>query len=159
LGLAAAGILLGLGFRRLHLPAPILLGPMAASALGHVSGLVTGTLPGWLLMPAFLAMGTLIGTRFSGMRLGDLRQAGLAGLAITVISVGVAALAALPVALALGMPAAHVLTGFAPGGLETMVALGAAMGANPGFIAAFHILRLVILSVLIPLSLRRTGQV
>jgi len=154
LSLAAAGVALGLGFRHLRLPAPILLGPMAASALGHVSGLVTGTLPGWLLMPAFLAMGTLIGTRFSGMRLGDLRQAGLAGLAITVVSVGVAALAALPVALALGMPAAHVLTGFAPGGLETMVALGAAMGANPGFIAACHILRLLILSVLIPLSLK-----
>ncbi|GHG80162.1 AbrB family transcriptional regulator [Pseudodonghicola xiamenensis] len=157
LGLAAAGLALGLGARRLRLPAPLLLGPMVASALGHVSGLTTGTLPGWLLMPAFLAMGTLIGTRFSGMSLSQLRQAGLAGLAITLISVGVSALAAMPVALVLAMPAPHVLTGFAPGGLETMVALGAAMGANPGFIAACHILRLLILSLLIPLSLRRSG--
>lgn len=158
LALAAVGTALGLAFRRLHLPAPILLGPMLASMLGHVSGLTPGTLPGWLMMPAFLVMGTLIGTRFSGMLPAQLRDALLAGLLTTAIGVAVTALAALPVALALGMPAAHVLTGFAPGGLETMIALAAAMGANPGFIAACHISRLLILSLLIPLSLQRSRR-
>ena len=158
LALAAVGTLLGLVFRRLRLPAPILLGPMMASMLGHVTGLTPGTLPGWLMLPAFMVMGTMIGTRFSGMRLAQLRNALLAGLAITVIGVAVSALAALPVALVLKMPAAHVLTGFAPGGLETMVALAAALGANPGFIAACHILRLLILSVLIPLAVQRARR-
>ncbi len=110
------------------------------------------------MMPAFLVMGTLIGTRFSGMSPAQLRGSLLAGLAATVIGAGVAALTALPVAAALSMPAAHVLTGFAPGGLETMIALAAALGANPGFIAACHIIRLLILSVLIPVALHRVGR-
>ena len=131
---------------------------MLASTLGHVSGLTPGALPPWLMLPAFLVMGTLIGTRFSGMAPGQVRAALLAGLAVTLLGAGIAALAALPVAMALGMPQAHVLAGFAPGGLETMIALAAAMGASPGFVAACHIIRLLILSFLIPLALHRAGR-
>lgn len=158
IALAAIGVALGLVFRRLRLPAPILLGPMLASSLGHVTGLTPGTLPGWLMLPAFLVMGTLIGTRFSGMKPAQVRAALVAGLAVTLAAAGIAALAALPVALALAIPQPHVLAGFAPGGLETMLALGAAMGASPGFIAACHIIRLLILSVLIPFALHRAGR-
>lgn len=153
--LAVAGIALGLVFRRLSLPAPLLLGPLAASAAGQVSGLTPGVPPVWLTLPAFLVMGCLIGSRFSGMTLRALRASLVAGLAVTTIAVLMAVLVALPVAVALAMPAAHVLVAFAPGGIETMVALGAAMGASPGFVAASHILRLLILTVLIPLSLGR----
>ncbi len=39
-----------------------------------------------------------------------------------------------------------------------MIALAAALGANPGFIAACHIIRLLILSVLIPVALHRVGR-
>ncbi|TDK47494.1 AbrB family transcriptional regulator [Antarcticimicrobium luteum] len=158
IALAAIGVALGLVFRRLNLPAPILLGPMLASTLGHVTGLTPGTLPAWLMTPAFLVMGTLIGTRFSGMLPAQVRAALLAGLAVTLAGAGVAALAALPVALILGIPQAHVLTGFAPGGLETMLALGVAMGASPGFVAACHIIRLLVLSFLIPIALHRAGR-
>ncbi|MDX2483381.1 MAG: AbrB family transcriptional regulator [Pseudodonghicola sp.] len=157
IALAVIGVALGLVFRRLHLPAPILLGPMLASTLGHVTGLTPGTLPVWLMMPAFLVMGTMIGTRFSNMQLAQVRAALLAGLAVTLAGAGIAALAAVPVALALGIPQSHVLAGFAPGGLETMIALSAALGASPGFVAACHIIRLLILSFLIPLALHRAG--
>lgn len=158
LALAVIGVALGLVFRRMRLPAPILLGPMLASMLGHVTGLTPGTLPAWLMIPAFLVMGTLIGTRFSGMQPAQVRAALLAGLAVTLVGGGIAALAAVPVALALGIPAAHVLAGFAPGGLETMIALAAVLGASPGFVAACHIIRLLILSVLIPLALHRADR-
>lgn len=158
LTLAALGALAGLGLKRMRVPAPMLLGPMAVSALGHVTSITPGTVPLWLTLPAFLGLGTLIGTRFSGMSMAQFRAALLAGLTITAISVGMAALAAVPVAYWLGMPLAHVLTAFSPGALETMVALGATMGASPGFIAACHIMRLLMLSVLIPLSLGRSRQ-
>ena len=156
--LAGLGILLGLALRRLSVPAPLLLGPLAVSAAGQVSGLSPGVLPGWLTVPAFVVMGCMIGTRFSGMTLAQFRASLVAGLAVTTIAVAMAVLAALPVALVLDMPAAHVVVSFAPGGLETMVALGAAMGASPGFVAASHILRLLILTVLIPLSLGRVRR-
>ena len=159
LALAFLGLALGLGLKRLGVPAPLLLGPMIASALGHVTDLTPGNLPEWLAVPAFLGLGTLIGTRFSGMRFAQFRALLLAGMLVTAISVLLAGAIALPLARWLGMPAAHVLTAFAPGGLETMVALGATLGANPGFIAACHVMRLLMLSVLIPLVMGRAAPV
>jgi membrane AbrB-like protein len=157
--LTIAGLALALFFKRVGLPAPMLLGPMIVSSLSHMAGLTPGALPGWIMSAAFLGLGTLIGARFSGMPAALVRSGLLAGIASTCISVGMAALAALPVAMALNMPAAHVLTAFAPGGLETMIALGAAMGASPGFVAACHVMRLVVLSVLLPLFLRQRRAV
>lgn len=156
-GLALAAVGAGLVLRRLRCPAPLLLGAMAVSALGHVTDLTPGAVPAMLLVPAFLVLGTLIGTRFAGMSRAQFAGSLLAGLSITAISITCACLAALPVALALSMPAAHVLAAFAPGGLETMIALGAAMGASPGFVAACHVARLLILVMLIPLFVGRRG--
>jgi membrane AbrB-like protein len=157
--LTVAGLALALVFKRVGLPAPMLLGPMFISSLGHMAGLTPGALPGWIMSAAGLGLGTLIGARFSGMPAALVRSGLLAGIASTCISVAMAALAAVPVAMALNMPAAHVLTAFAPGGLETMIALGAAMGASPGFVAACHVMRLVVLSVLLPLFLRQPRAV
>ncbi|MBK0326768.1 AbrB family transcriptional regulator [Rhodobacteraceae bacterium F11138] len=153
--LVLASLAVGLLFHKLRLPAPLLLAAMTVSAAGHATDLTPGTIPPAMLTPAFLVLGTMIGTRFAGLRRDQLFSALPAGLAVTLISVLVAALAALPVAAALGMPTAHVLTAFAPGGLETMIALGATMGASPGFIVASHVARLMILLVLIPLFLGR----
>ena len=77
-----------------------------------------------------------------------------AGMAMTALAVVVAVVAAWPVAALLGMPLVQVVAAFAPGGLETMVAFGVAMGADPGFVAATHAVRLLVLVVLIPLAAR-----
>ncbi|MFT7595682.1 MAG: membrane AbrB-like protein [Paracoccaceae bacterium] len=154
-GLALVGVACGLVLQRVGLPAPMLLGPLLASSIGHLTDLTPGTPPSWMMIAGFLVLGALIGSRFSGMSMARFRAALLAGLVSTLIATGVAALAAVPVAASLDMPVAHVLVAFAPGGLETMVALSAAMGASPGFVAACHIMRLLILGLLIALSLRR----
>ncbi|MFT4961898.1 MAG: membrane AbrB-like protein [Paracoccaceae bacterium] len=155
LTLVAVAVGLGMVLKRMNLPAPLLLGAMAASSLGHASELTPGSVPIWLMTPAFLVLGTMIGTRFSGMSLATFRASLMAGLTTTAIAVVLASFAALPVAWTLGMPVPHVLAAFSPGGLETMIALSATMGASPGFVTACHVIRLLILTVLIPLSLGR----
>ena len=153
--LAVLGVGLGLVFKRLSVPAPLLMGAMVVSALGHLTELAPGVLPEWLVLPAYLVLGALIGTRFSGLSIKDLRTGLAAGLLVTLVAVALAALAAAPVALALGMPAAHVLVAFAPGGLETMIAMGAVLGVVPGFVAACHIARLFVLTFLLTAMLGR----
>ncbi len=155
IGLSVAAVVSGFLFRRLRFPAPLLLGGMAVSAFGHVSEMTPGAVPDALLLPSFLVLGTLIGTRFAGMERKQFFGSLMAGLSTTLISVVIAVVAAVPVAMVLEMPTAHVLAAFAPGGLETMIALGATMGASPGFVAACHVARLLILLVLIPLFLGR----
>lgn len=148
----SAGAILG----RLSVPAPMLIGPMLVSAIGHLTELAPGVLPLWLVLPAFLVLGSLIGTRFSGVSMGDLTSGLAAGLAVTGVAVVLAMVAALPVAMALGMPLAHILVAFAPGGFETMIALGAVLGVVPGFVAACHMMRLFVLSVMLPIMLGRS---
>lgn len=153
--LIVVGVGVGLGFQRLGLPAPLLLGTMTVSSVSHAIELTPGSMSVWLMTPAFLVLGTLIGTRFSRMSRNKFQASLLAGLSTTLIAVALAGIAAIPVAWALGVPVPHVLAAFSPGGLETMVALSGTMGASPGFVAACHVIRLLILTVLIPVILGR----
>ena len=159
--LLVSGGIAGFGFRRFRVPAPFLLGGMVVSGLTHVTAIIPGSVPSVLMVPAFMVLGTLIGTRFSGMSPAQFMGSLLAGAAVTTVSALIAGLIALPISVFLAFPLSHVLAAFAPGGLETMIALGAALGANPGFLAASHIMRLLILTVLIPVALarRRAGTV
>ncbi len=150
LGLIAFAVVLSLIFKRLNVPAAILIGAMVASAVLHAMELTPGVLPENIALPCFLIIGTLIGTRFSGIKLEQLKKALLAGLTTTFVSILLTVLTAVPVAYFLMMPTAHVVVAFSPGGLETMIAMGAVLGANPGFIAACHIGRLMLLPFLIP---------
>ncbi|WP_373635163.1 AbrB family transcriptional regulator [Yoonia sp. SS1-5] len=142
---------------KLRIPAPPLLAGMIVGA-GTQLTLGGGSLSHWIAWPALAAIGGLIGTRFAGIRPQDLRQSAMAGLAGTALA-GCLTLAAAWLAKGIvDMPLLHVLVAFAPGGLETMTVMGSAIGANPGFVAAAHVGRLLLLSALIPFLVGRTEQ-
>lgn len=150
--LASVGIAAVL--ERFGLPAAYLLGGMAASSIGHVTETGPGLLPLWFCMPAFVIMGTLIGTRFSGVKLALVRKAAGAALAFTALSAVVAVAAGGAVSVVLDVPLIQTLVAFAPGGLEAMAAMALLLGVNPAFVATHHLLRLLFLTVVIPLSVR-----
>ena len=106
-------------------------------------------------MPCFLMMGTLIGTRFSGITIDQLKNALFAGLTTTIISILCAIIVSVPIAYYLTMQPAQVVVAFAPGGLETMIAMGAVLGANPSFVAACHVWRLLLLPIMVPFLIGR----
>jgi len=158
LGLIVVSSAVGMVLKRLNIPAAILIGGLITSSLAHAVDLTPGVLPAHIALPCFMIMGTLIGTRFSGISVSQLKAALFAGLTITIVSILLAVIAALPIAYILGMPAEHILVAFAPGGLETMIAMGAVLGANPSFVAACHIGRLLMLPVFVPFLLRRSKK-
>lgn len=146
---------LGLIFRRFGVPAPLLLGAMAVSAVGHGADLTPGGMPQWLAVAAFICMGSLIGTRFHGLDRRGLAGAVLAGVAATLIACAVAAAGAWLVAGLVGLPPAALLLAFAPGGVEVMAALAVETGLEPAFVAAHHVFRLFLLGVMVPVLLAR----
>lgn len=150
----ALSILVGWIFLRLKVPASFLLGAMLVSALGHVTDIGPGTMPDWLSICAFTIVGTLIGTRFNNLSLKVLRASLTAGVATTLVTVAVSILSAVFVSLWIDVPLPHILIAFAPGGLETMAAMAILLGADPAFVAAHHVLRLVFLTFLVPITLR-----
>lgn len=141
---------LGWVLKRLKIPAPLLLGAMAVSALGQGSDLTPGALPAWVIGAAFIAMGSLIGTRFIGVDRAGLLGALMAGLVCTFIACGVAALGAVLASEIVGLPPAVLLLAFAPGGVEVMAAIAIETGLEPAFVAAHHVFRLLALTVMVP---------
>jgi membrane AbrB-like protein len=161
--LALAGIFplaLGLGivFKRFAIPAPLLLGGMAVSALGHGADLTPGAMPVWLTTVAFICMGSLIGTRFRGLDRRGLLGALLAGVVTTLIACALAALGAMVAAQLVGLPPAALLLAFAPGGVEVMAALAIETGLEPALVAAHHVFRLIVLTVLVPVMIGRARR-
>lgn len=143
--------LVGYGFLRLKFPAALLLGGVAVSAATHVTGLVSGTVPTWLMIPTYVVLGSLIGSRFSGVSIGSVKTAIMAGVVVTAIAGGIAVF----VSWITGVPLNAVLIAFAPGGLETMAAMAVMMHVDATYVGAHHVLRLLFLSVFMPLLMRR----
>ncbi|MBR9843780.1 MAG: AbrB family transcriptional regulator [Rhodobacteraceae bacterium] len=161
-GAMAVLMLLGAGLgpvlKRVKVPAHFLIAGLLVSASSHFFDLTPGAIHPGIALAGFTAIGTLIGTRFRGITLADLRRALLAALSATAVTLGLTVGIAAPVAGLLGMPAAHVVVAFAPGGLETMIAMGAILGADAGFVAACHLGRLLFLPVLLPMMLGRGSK-
>lgn len=153
--LMLAGGALGWLFLRLRVPAAMLLAGMAVSALGHGSGVTPGAVPAPVTLAAFTVMGCVIGARFCGMSRPDLRASLGAGLAITGIAAGVAIAATLIVAPLLDLPPTQLLIAYAPGGVEAMAAMSVQLGLAPAFVAAHHVMRLAILTFLVPAMMPR----
>lgn len=152
--IVAAGVA-GYLLQRLRLPAAFLIGGMLVSVVAHVTGLVSGITPYWLASAAFVALGGLIGSRFSGVTWLQLRRAFSAGIFVTVFGVVLAGIFAFIAHWLTGMDLIAVLIAFAPGGLETMAAMSVILGIDPTFVASHHVARLLMLTAIVPFFVLR----
>lgn len=150
LGLAAACIAVGLVFLRLKVPAGFVLGAMAAATVGKLAGFYDAAMPGPLVIITFVLTGALIGSRFAGITAREFLTAAKGGIIATAMTVGIVSLVTWGVSLVVDMPYGQLWLGLAPGALEGMGALGIALGYDTAFIAAHHVIRLLLLSVAIP---------
>ena len=156
LGIVALGV--GVGLRKLRVPASLLLGGMLVSGLAHFFRLTPGATPPFLLGPAFMVIGMVIGVRFRGVTWSFLRPCLAAGVVVSTFSALVACAASLLVWQWVDLPLLHILIALAPGGLEAMAAMGAVLDADSSYVALHHTLRLFVLTALVPLMMsgRRT---
>ena len=148
----------GLLFQRWKFPAALLVGGVFVSISTHITGSVSGTVPNWLLIPIYVLLGSLIGSRFSGISLADLRVAFVSGLVVTFVVMALAAGIAVTVSYVADVPLDAALIAFSPGGLETMAAMAVMLNADPTYVGAHHVLRLMFLSVLMPFVIGRDAR-
>jgi len=148
--LLACAVLGALAGRRLRLPAGELVGPMVASALIHVTGLVTLPPPSVLVNVAQIVIGTILGCRFLGSTLArtgrDLALCAGATLTMLAATVAFAALAH----LLTGTATSQAALAFSPGGLTEMSLIALAMGQDVAFVATAHVARIVLVIFLAP---------
>lgn len=149
----AVSFLFGFVLDRFKLPAAYLIAGLFWSTGTHITGAIDGTVTTFVAAPAFVTMGALIGTRFAGVTFTMLKRAFIAGTCVTLVAFGFSAFAAWLVSLFVDAPMSQLLIAFAPGGVETMAAMAVSLDADPAFVAAHHVMRLLILTFLAPLML------
>ncbi|MBL1419572.1 MAG: AbrB family transcriptional regulator [Alphaproteobacteria bacterium] len=156
--LAIAAAITGFICKKLKMPAAYLIGGMFISTATHITGAVDGVMPQWAIIPAFIIMGCLIGTRFNGASWGLIKNILLPSATYFVFAFSLAAAAAGIVYMLTDLPFAQVLIAFSPGGVEAMIAMALLLNADPTFVAAHHIIRLFILAALLPWMLARLNK-
>jgi hypothetical protein len=152
--MAAAGVVFGLAFERLRVPGGLIMGAMLSSAVLHGGGFVSAAVPDAALVACFILLGANIGARFAGTDTATLRRVSVTAIVAFLIALAVASLFALAAALLAGLPVGETVVAFAPGGLEAMIILGFALGYDPAFIGAHHLLRFLGLALLLPMVAR-----
>lgn len=148
--LALGCVAVGWVFNRLKIPAGMVLGAMAAATAAKLGGLYSEAMPTPLVIITFILTGAMIGARFVGITRQEFMAAAKGGLIATAMTVGIVTLMTLGVAQLIDMPFGQIWLGLSPGALEGMGALGIALGYDTAFIAAHHVIRLLMLSFAIP---------
>lgn len=147
--IAAAVIGLWLG-RLLRLPAVPIFGPMIVSGVFHLVGWVEIAPPSVFIIAAQIVMGTIIGTRFIGATVTEIRRdltlAAIGSGVMLTVAVGFAAV----VTWAAGMSLSEAFLAFAPGGLTEMALLTLAMGQDVTYVSTVHIVRITLVIAIAP---------
>jgi membrane AbrB-like protein len=152
LGLGLAGVATAFVFERIGLTAPVILGATLASAVLHGTGLVHGTLPTEVGILGFVLLGAGIGGRFAGVGPRAIAAAMPVAFIAFLTSMLVAMGFAWPASHLAGVPYATAFIAFAPGGLEAMAVLAFALGLDPLYVGAHHLVRFMAVGFGLPLA-------
>lgn len=146
-GCAVAGVILG---KQLGLPAAPVFGPMILSGIAHIAGWVTVAPPTLFVIAAQVTIGTIIGTRFIGATLAEIRRdISLSALASLLMLIAAAGFAELIVWIT-GIPLAQAFLAFSPGGLTEMSLLTLAMEQDVTYVSIMHIIRITLVIAVAP---------
>ena len=126
------------------------MGATLASSGLELSGIVQGAAPAIILIPANIILGTMIGLRFKGISLSELRASLVDGLAGFIIAMVIAVIGALVTSYVAHLPIALTLLAFAPGGLEAMTIMAFALHLDPAYVAAHQVARYIGLVLVMP---------
>ena len=147
--------LIGLALLKFKIPAAFLLGGMICSTLGHGFDLTPGIVPNALALSAFIVLGSLIGSRFTGVSISTFKSCIFKGTLFTSLSLIISIFVAFIISLLTEFRLIEILIAIAPGGLETMVVMGRLVGADPAFVAFHHLARLFFLLILLSFLIRK----
>ena len=143
---AAAGLL----FAWLKVPAGLILGAALMSAAMGLGGVVHGGAPDFILVPANIILGVMIGLRFKGISFLELRTSFGDGIAGFGIAMTIAMAGAFVASYLADLPIALTLLAFAPGGLEAVTIMAFALNLDPAYVAAHQVARSIGMNLFLP---------
>jgi uncharacterized protein len=148
--LAAASLALALVFRILKFPASWMFGAMIASGVLHGTELVDGGLPSWVRSVALVGIGSVIGSRFSRMKVKVLLGHINAALGSFAVAIIVSAIFVGAIVLTTHVRPGDLIVAYAPGAMDAMLALALTLHIDPIFVGAHHLSRFVFVTIATP---------
>jgi hypothetical protein len=116
----------------------------------HGGEWVDGGLPPIVRSIALVGIGTLIGSRFSRMRMSTLGRHLTAGLGSFAVASVITAVFVTIVALTTHVRFSDVLVAYAPGAMDAMLALALTLHIDPIFVGAHHLSRFIFVTIATP---------
>lgn len=152
--LGAAALVGGYIGIRFRIPAGTILLPMLLSASMHIAGVVAVPPPTVLVIGAQVVMGSTIGARFAGVRLGNIARDAALAVLTTSVMIACAFLFSELVQLLVATPRSQTFLAYAPGGLSEMSLIALAMGQDVAYVSVTHIVRILLVVTAAPLTFR-----
>ncbi|WP_148254329.1 AbrB family transcriptional regulator [Aidingimonas lacisalsi] len=142
-------ILIPLG-RKLKVPTPALLAPLAFTAMLSGFGVASLQLPDWGMNLMLWVLGSAIGSRFHGLSGARFGRYLFEAFIATLLALAVLGVFAELIHRSVGVPRDVALLALAPGGIGEMAILAVALDLDPVFVAFHHLLRMVALMMVAP---------
>ncbi|MGE0563393.1 MAG: AbrB family transcriptional regulator [Pseudolabrys sp.] len=155
--LLAASTVGGILAHAVRFPGGLLFGAMMTSAALHGGGWIHAVVPWWVANTVMIALGAIVGSRFANTPVRTLLR--FTGAAFGTFLVTLAVMAAFAGGLVAMLPvkAADVLIAFAPGSVDAMMVLALALQIDPVYVGAHHLVRIVFVSLIMPLTARQAA--
>ena len=152
--LVAASTVVALVAYRIRFPGGLMFGAMMTSAALHGSGLIHVAMPWWVTNTVMIAFGAVTGSRFAGTPMRMLLHFVGAAFGSFAVAVTITALFAAALVGVLHLPIAEVMIAYAPGAVDAMMLLALALNLDPVYVGAHHLVRILLVSMMMPLVAR-----
>ena len=143
---------------RARLPGGLLFGAMIGSGFLHGAGYIKSGLPFWIVAMAVVGIGAFTGARFANTAPRLLARYIWAGLGSFAVALSIASAFVLLLATLLSVRVADAVVAFAPGAQDTMMVLALSLHLDPVFVGVHHLWRFLLVSLSLPLQVRRAGK-
>lgn len=142
------------GGERVGLFGASILGPLILAAALSLGGFIHSRPPAEAILAAQFFLGAIVGAKYVGVTLGELRRVVLAGMAfMLVLTLLAAAFAQVVTALGLSAPV-NALLAFAPGGQAELTILTIIAGGDLSYVITHHITRIIVVIIGAPIAAR-----
>lgn len=135
------------------LPAGHMLGALVASAIVHSLGLTHVSPPSVIVAAAQVVIGSSLGSRFAGHKMGALMRTLAISAGLTLILLIAAVMVALVVAAITDLPVSVLVLAYAPGGVSEMSLVALALDVDPTLVSAHHLVRIFTIVTIAPFCL------
>jgi membrane AbrB-like protein len=143
-----------LGARAIGMFGAPIIGPLVATSMVSLAGLIEHRPPGEMLLMAQFVLGLGVGAEYVGVTLRELRRDVLAGIGYCVLLAGISLVFAEIVINIGAAPPMEAFLAFAPGGQSEMAILAIVAGADLAYVVTHHLVRLIVVIIGAPIVAR-----